>query len=300
MNSSPLSRPEKPEKPEKSGLSSKTNASSSIHIQKLGVIGAGVMGQALIRGLMAKGVVAPENVWAAAKRESSCVKIRETLGIAAYTDYLEQLPDTDVLLLCVKPAGLPGVLEKLQKAAISPKTLLISIVAGQSIERMEQGLAPIQAPVIRAMTNTPCLVGQAMTAICGGTHATVAHVAAAQHIFETVGVCLELDEQHFDAVTSLSGSGPAYVYLIMEALVDGGVRVGLPRQAALQIVSQTLLGAATMVQQSKRHPAALRDDVTTPAGCTIGALLVMEDGKIRSVLARAVEEAARIASGLGG
>jgi pyrroline-5-carboxylate reductase len=284
----------------KSAPANKKETTAPVHIRKLGVIGAGVMGQALIKGLMAKGVVQPENVWAAAKRESSCVKIRETLGIEAYTDYLEQLPDTDVLLLCVKPAGLPGVLEKLQKAMISPKTLLISIVAGQSIERMEGGLDPIPSPVIRAMTNTPCLVGQAMTAICGGTHASKDHIAAAQHIFETVGVCMELDEQHFDAVTSLSGSGPAYVYLMMEALVDGGVRVGLPRQAALQIVSQTLLGAATMVQQSKRHPAALRDDVTTPAGCTIGALLVMEDGKIRSVLARAVEEAARIASGLGG
>lgn len=284
----------------KSAPANKKETAAPVQLRKLGVIGAGVMGQALIKGLMAKGVVQPENVWAAAKRESSCVKIRETLGIEAYTDYLGQLPDTDVLLLCVKPAGLPGVLEKLQKAMISPKTLLISIVAGQSIERMEAGLDPIPSPVIRAMTNTPCLVGQAMTAICGGTHATKEHIAAAQHIFETVGVCMELDEQHFDAVTSLSGSGPAYVYLMMEALVDGGVRVGLPRQAALQIVSQTLLGAATMVQQSKRHPAALRDDVTTPAGCTIGALLVMEDGKIRSVLARAVEEAARIASGLGG
>jgi pyrroline-5-carboxylate reductase len=138
-----------------------------------------------------------------------------------------------------------------------------------------------------------------MTAICAGTNTLETHTALAHQIFEAVGECIELDEAHFDAVTSLSGSGPAYMYLMMEALADGGVRVGLPRQAALKIVSQTVLGAATMVQQSGRHPASLRDDVTTPAGCTIGALLIMEDGKIRSVLARAVEEATRIAGELG-
>jgi pyrroline-5-carboxylate reductase len=282
-------------------MSSKSTAKEtepSGHFRKLGVIGAGVMGQALIRGLMAKGVVRPENVWAAARRESSCAGIREELGIAAYTDYAPALTDTDVLLIAVKPGGLKGVLEKLRKASLPPDTLILSIVAGQSIQTMEQTLDG-PWPVVRAMTNTPCLVGQAMTVICGGTHAKPEHLAIARRIFEAVGVCLELDESHFDAVTGLSGSGPAYVYLMMEALADGGVRVGLPRQAALQLVSQTLLGAATMVQQSRRHPAALRDDVTTPAGCTIGALLVMEDGKIRSVLARAVEEATRIAGGLG-
>lgn len=274
------------------------NTENTGAIRKLGVIGAGVMGQALIRGLMAKGVVQPEKVWAAARRESSCAGLREALGIPAYTDYTSALANTDVLLIAVKPGGLRGVLEKLRKSSLPPDTLILSIVAGQSIQMMEQVLNG-PWPVIRAMTNTPCLVGQAMTVICGGTHTRPEHLAVARRIFEAVGVCLELDESHFDAVTGLSGSGPAYVYLMMEALADGGVRVGLPRQAALQLVSQTLLGAATMVQQSRRHPAALRDDVTTPAGCTIGALLVMEDGKIRSVLARAVEEATRIASGLG-
>jgi pyrroline-5-carboxylate reductase len=176
--------------------------------------------------------------------------------------------------------------------------LIISIVAGTSIEFMEKRLG-IENPVIRAMTNTPCVVGQGMTAICAGTHTKPAHLKIAQKIFQSVGLCLELDEYHFNAVTGLCGSGPAYLYLIMEALADGGVRVGLPRDVALQMVSQTVLGAASMVQQTGRHPAALRDDVTTPAGCTIGALLVMEDGKIRSVLARAVEEATSIAGQLG-
>jgi pyrroline-5-carboxylate reductase len=269
----------------------------------MGVIGAGVMGQALIKGLMAKGVFQAEDIWAAVKTEASATRVSEELGVKAFTDYLPAVPGTDLLLLCVKPNGLRGVLEKLKSTQLKPGTVLISIVAGQSIEQMEGalGITTDSTPVavIRAMTNTPCLVGQGMTAICAGTHASKAHMTMAQTIFEAVGDCIQLDESHFDAVTGLSGSGPAYVYLMMEALVDGGVRVGLPRQAALRIVSQTLLGAATMVQQSKRHPAALRDDVTTPAGCTIGALLVMEDGKIRSTLARAVEEATQIAGGLG-
>lgn len=265
---------------------------------KLGVIGAGVMGQALIQGLMRKQMITLKNVWAAAKTEASCEKIRAELSVAAYTHYHDQLGDTDVLLLCVKPNGIKSVLEKLKAGGLKPDTLIISIVAGATIETMENILGTSN-PVIRAMTNTPCTVGQAMTTICGGTHATEKHLAIAQQIFEAVGICMELDETHFNAVTSLAGSGPAYVFLIMEALADGGVRVGLPREAALKIVSQTLLGAATMVQQSGRHPAALRDDVTTPAGCTIGALLTMEDGKIRSVLARAVEEATKIAGNLG-
>ncbi len=276
-------------------MSSKNNAMS---VRKLGVIGAGVMGQALIRGLMAKGIVTSKSVWASAKTEATCAQIQESLGIQAFTDYAQALADTDVILLCVKPGGLKSVLEKLRKLGVPPKTLIVSIVAGKTIEQMEAALAT-ENPVIRAMTNTPCLVGQAMTAICGGTHATGGQVALAKAMFEAVGQCLVLDESHFDAVTGLSGSGPAYVYLMMEALADGGVRVGLPRDAALAIVAQTLLGAAMMVQQSGRHPASLRDDVTTPAGCTIGALLVMEDGKIRSTLARAVEEATRIAGELG-
>lgn len=265
---------------------------------QLGVIGAGVMGQALIKGLMHKNVVSQSNIWAAAKTEGSCEKIRRELEIPCFTHYSEALADTDVILLCVKPGGVKGVLEKLKAKGLKPDALVISIVAGTTIETMQAALGS-QNPVIRAMTNTPCTVGQAMTAICPGEFATEKHMAIAHRIFEAVGVCMELDEVHFNAVTSLAGSGPAYVFLMMEALADGGVRVGLPRDAALKIVAQTLLGAATMVQQSGRHPASLRDDVTTPAGCTIGALLTMEDGKIRSVLARAVEEATRIAGNLG-
>jgi len=181
---------------------------------------------------------------------------------------------------------------------LAPHTLVISILAGVSTEKLEGHLGTAN-PVVRAMPNTPCIVGEGMTVVCGGRNASAHHLARARRIFEGVGKCLAADESHFDAITALSGSGPGYLYLVMEALADAGVRVGLPRQMALSLVSQTVLGAARMVQLSGRHPAALRDDVTTPAGCTIAGLLMLEDGKIRSVLARAVEEATRTAARLG-
>lgn len=269
-----------------------------IEIGRLGVIGAGVMGQAVMEGLLSRGVIARDKVWAAARSDSSCERVKAQLGVETYIDYRALLQDTDVLLLCVKPSQAERVLDHLHMAKLREDTLIISIVAGTPIRMMEDRLQSAN-PIIRAMTNTPCIVGQGMTVVCPGNHTAKHHLAIAHRIFESVGICIELEESHFDAVTGMSGSGPAYLYLIMEALADGGVRVGLPRDVALQIVSQTVLGAATMVQKSGRHPAALRDDVTTPAGCTIGALLIMEDGKIRSVLARAVEEATRIAGQLG-
>jgi pyrroline-5-carboxylate reductase len=267
-------------------------------VKQLGVIGVGVMGQALIQGLLKHHVLQPHQLWATARTEATCQQVRDQLGIQALREYTPLLADTDVLLLCVKPHQAIKLLQKLSADGLPAETLVISIAAGVSITQLEGALSGSN-PVIRAMTNTPCLVGQGMTTICSGSHALPTHRMIAQRIFESVGKCLEMDETYFDAVTGLCGSGPAYMYLIMEALADGGVRVGLPRAKALQMVAQTVLGAATMVLESGKHPAALRDDVTTPAGCTIGALLTLEDGKIRSVLARAVEEATHIASGLG-
>lgn len=265
---------------------------------KLGVIGVGVMGQALIQGLLKSGTVTPEQVWASARTEKTCHIVTKELGIQASPQYQPFLAGTDVILLCVKPKQALGVLESLKAAGLPKTTLVISIVAGTPIRKIGAALGG-ENPIIRAMPNTPCVVGEGMTVICPGTFASEAHLAKAQKIFESVGKVLVLEEHHFDAVTGLGGSGPAYLYLIMEALADGGVRVGLPREVALQMVSQVVLGAAKMVEKTGRHPAALRDDVTTPAGCTIAGLLTLEDGKIRSVLSRAVEEATQIAGQLG-
>jgi pyrroline-5-carboxylate reductase len=264
----------------------------------LGVIGAGVMGQTLIKGLLAGGSIPHERIWAGDKNAAACERARAELKIPVEVDYHARVPTADLILLCVKPADAEAVLDALKNAALRPETLLISILAGASTERLES-LLGTGNPLVRAMPNTPAIVGEGMTVICRGSHASAADLGRARQIFEAVGKCLPVDETHFNAITALSGSGPAYQYLIMEALADAGVRVGLPRHLALTLVSQTVLGSAKMVQITGRHPAALRDDVTTPAGCTIGGLLMLEDGRIRSVLARAVEEAARIAAHLG-
>jgi len=263
----------------------------------LGVIGAGVMGHTLIQGLLESGAVAREQMWATARTEATCEKASATLGIPVEVSYQHRVPSADVILVCVKPSQAAKVLATLHAAAPRADALLVSIMAGATTGQLEAMLGT-ENPWVRAMPNTPCIVREGMSVICGGRHAKPEHLARALKVFEAVGECAAVDESYFNAITALSGSGPAYQYLIMEALADAGVRVGLPRQLALKLVAQTALGAARMVQASGRHPAALRDDVTTPAGCTIGGLLMLEDGKIRSVLARAVEEATRIAAQL--
>ncbi|MGB6944954.1 MAG: pyrroline-5-carboxylate reductase [Bryobacteraceae bacterium] len=266
--------------------------------ETLGVIGAGVMGRTLLHGLFDSGAISRQQAWASAKSQVSCDAASEELGIPVTTDFARRVPDAGLILICVKPKQAAKVTAALQEAKLRRGTLLISIMAGETIAQLESALGT-QNPWVRAMPNTPCVVREGITVICPGSHATPDHMARAQRIFEAVGQCLPADESYFNAVTALSASGPAYQYLIMEAFADAGVRVGLPRHLALKLVAQTAVGAAKMVQATGRHPAALRDDVTTPAGCTIAGLLMLEDGKIRSVLARAIEEATRTAGELG-
>ena len=274
--------------------------------RQLGVIGAGVMGRTLLRGLFEAGLLSPSQAWAAAHSQESCDEVGTELGIPCVRSgpadgkpsYEDRLADTDVILICVKPKQAADVVDALRRGGVRRDTLLVSILAGVTIARFEQ-LLDLPNPWVRAMPNTPCVVGAGMTVVAPGTHATEAHLELAERIFSSVGRCRIVDESYCNAVTAMSGSGPAYMYLMMEAMADAGVRVGLPRDLALQLVAQTMLGSARMVLETGRHPAALRDDVTTPAGCTIGGVLMLEDGKIRSVLARAVEEATRIVEQLG-
>jgi pyrroline-5-carboxylate reductase len=266
--------------------------------ETLGVIGAGVMGRTILKGLFDSGVLSREQAWASSRSKETCESAAEELGITVSTDAASRVPTAGLILICVKPRQIAGVLSSLKATGLKPGTLLISVLAGTTVAQLES-LLGTENPWVRAMPNTPCVVREGMTAVCAGTHATPEHLAKAQRIFEAVGTCVAVDEGYFNAVTALSGSGPAFQYLIMEAFADAGVRVGLPRHMALTLVAQTAIGAARMVQATGRHPAALRDDVTTPAGCTIGGLLMLEDGKIRSVLARAIEEATKIAGDLG-
>jgi pyrroline-5-carboxylate reductase len=256
------------------------------------------MGQALLKGLLDSGSVELHQAWASTRSESSAREVSRELRVAATKDYGPHVRDAAVLLIAVKPAQAAKVAETLRGSGLREDTLIVTVLAGVTTERFE-ALLGTPNPVIRAMPNTPCLVGQGISVYCCGRYARPEHLAIAGVIFSSVGRALEVEEHYFNAITALSGSGPAYMYLVMEALADAGVRVGLPRDLALDLVTQTMLGSARMVQTSGRHPAALRDDVTTPAGCTIGGLLMLEDGKIRSVLARAVEEATRIVDQLG-
>ena len=265
----------------------------------LGVVGMGVMGCTILKGLLDAGALPRERAWGTSRSSETCREVASDLGVPVEPDVRERLAGAGVVVLCVKPAQLPAALATLAAAGtLRHDALVVSIAAGVDSAQLAALLGTVN-PIVRAMPNTPCVVGHGMTAVCRGPRATPTHVEQARRIFECVGSTVETDERHFNAITALSGSGPAYHYLIMEAMADAGVRVGLPRDLALALVAQTALGAARMVQTSGRHPAALRDDVTTPAGCTIGGLLMLEDGKIRSVLARAIEEATRIAARLG-
>jgi pyrroline-5-carboxylate reductase len=270
-----------------------------LETHNIAVIGAGTMGRAITTGMIRAGVVRAPQISVADRTPASAESLSRELGVRAASDNADACRDAEIVLLCVKPNDVAGVVESLREAnALWPRALIISIAAGvttQSIERYAGGTAA----VVRAMPNTACLISKGMTVVAAGARATSEHVDAARTIFATLGRCLTLDEKHLNVVTGLSGSGPAFLYVVMEALADGGVMCGLPRAVATELVAQVALGAAEMILTTGKHPSALKDDVTTPGGCTIAGLLAMEDGKIRSVLARAVETAAHVAGGLG-
>jgi len=269
--------------------------------RKLAILGLGTMGQALARGLMqGEGASQPGSIRGTVKHADKTAALAAECAFGVGTDNAEAVRESDVILLCTKPKSAAAVVAELSTSgALDHGPLLISIAAGVSTAALEAA-AGRALPVVRAMPNTPCRINQGMTVLSAGAHASAADLATAEAIVSPLGRVLRLDEEHMDAVTGLSASGPAFIYVIIEALAEGGVMVGLPRKVATELAAQCVQGAARMVLETGRHPADLKDEVTTPAGCTISALLALEDGKLRSVLARGVQEAARAASGLGG
>ena len=263
----------------------------------LTVLGCGTMGEAIVRGLLRSGRLKPEQLYATDRRAEVVRALHEKHGIRTTGDNLEAGRAASVVLVCVKPHEVAAALDNDAMRAILRGKLVISIAAGVRLDQL-RGWLPDSA-VIRAMPNTPCLIGEGMTVIARGPGVSDSQAAIATEIFRAVGRCVEAEDKVMDAVTSLNGSGPAFAYMILEALSDGGVRMGLRRDAAMEIAAQMVQGAARMVLQTGMHPAALKDQVTTPAGCTIAGLLILEDGRMRSVVARAVEEAAHVASKLG-
>ena len=274
--------------------------------RSLCVIGCGTMGEAIVAGVLRAGWLERERLVVTARREVVAAKLRERLGVSATTDNLAACRDAEVVLVCLKPQRYAEILDTdAMREALAGK-LVISIAAGVTLDKLGAWLPG--TALIRAMPNTPSLIGEGMTVVCraraggGERDANVAdegQLGVAMKIFGSVGECVELEPKHMDAVTGLNGSGPAFVYVMLEAMADGGVMMGLPRDVALRMAAQVFRGAAAMVLDTDTHPAALKDQVTTPAGCTIAGILTMEDGRIRSVLARTVQEAAKVAAGLG-
>jgi pyrroline-5-carboxylate reductase len=258
---------------------------------KIAVIGAGKLGEALIAGMMDAGVVKKDQFIATAAHRESVDLLQKKLGVKTTLSNGEAVRKSRIVLLCVKPQVVEEVLRQIADD-MTPSHVLISVAASVSTRFMENILAkPI--PVIRAMPNTPCLIKQGMTAVSAGTHATEAHLQAARKMFDAIGRCLVVDEKHMDAVTALSASGPAFVYTIIESLIEGGVKVGLPRDVATLMAAQMVHGSANMVLQTGEHPAKLKDIVTTPAGCTVDGLLELEEGGLRVTLIKAVDRATR-------
>ncbi len=265
--------------------------------ETLAVLGTGTMGEAILRGLLRSGKIEASQIIGTDRRAEVTRAIAEKHGIRTTQDNREAAAAAQVILLCVKPQEVePLVTDAAVSAALAGK-LVVSIAAGVRLDQLAAWLP--KSAVVRAMPNTPCLIGEGMTVIARGPRVTDAQAATVIEVFRCVGGCLEADDKVMDAVTSLNGSGPAFAYIILEALTDGAVRMGLRRDTAMQIAAQMVQGAARMVLQTGMHPAALKDQVTTPAGSTIAGLLILEDGRIRSVIARAVEEAAKTAGKLG-
>jgi pyrroline-5-carboxylate reductase len=252
----------------------------------VGIIGLGTMGKLLVRGILAAG----EKVVVAGATRSNPQGTGKELGINVESDNVKIARQSDLIVLCVKPHQARAALEQLAPT-LRPAQVLLSICASISIDDIRAWTSG-HAAIIRAMPNTPCAVGEGMTVLAASSDVAEKQLAAARSLFEPLGRTAVVDESLMDGVTGLSGCGPAYGYLIIESLSEAGVKLGIPRAISVLLAAQTMLGAAKMVLERGEHPAALKDEVTTPAGCTIDALMALEDGKLRSTLIRGVIAAA--------
>jgi pyrroline-5-carboxylate reductase len=265
--------------------------------ERLAIIGTGNMGEALLRGLLRAGVVRADQVVTTVRRAERQSHLASTYGVAVTLDNVAAARDADVLVLAVKPQILDRVLGEIG-AAVKPTALVISIAAGVPTTTIE-GRLPAGVHVCRVMPNTPAIVDAAATAIAGGAHARPEDLVRVRSMFEAVGKVIEVEEGLLDAVTGLSGSGPAYVFMIIEALSDAGVKVGLPRYQAQALAAQTLFGSAKLLLETGEHPGVLKDRVTSPGGTAIAGLHTLEEGGLRTTLINAVVSATQRSKELG-
>jgi pyrroline-5-carboxylate reductase len=265
--------------------------------EKIGVVGAGKIGSAIARGVIRAGLATKEKVIASDVSDALRQSITQELGIKATADNSELCDFADIVILAVKPQVVDPVAKEIAKK-VGKSKLVVSVAAGVPLARIEANLLP-GARVVRVMPNIPCVVGAGAAGFAGGAHATAADLEKVGAILNSFGVGLPVEEKYLDAVTGLSGSGPAYVFLFMEALADGGVQVGLARDVALRLAMQTVYGAAKMALESNKHLGELKDEVTSPGGTTIAGLYAMEQKGFRGTVIDAVVNATRRSQELG-
>jgi pyrroline-5-carboxylate reductase len=265
---------------------------------KVAVLGAGKMGGILLQGFLKNNLLGTDQIAATVQHQDRATALSAQFGISVTTDNAAAAAWADVILLGVKPVQVPGLIWEI-KAGLTKKKMLLSFAASVTTVAIEEA-AGIELGVVRAMPNTPAMISAGVTALCGGRFVSAEQLGVAQKIFQTVGRTVVVDEKHMDAVTGLSGSGPAFLYIIIEALAEAGVNVGLPRDVATLLAAQTTLGAARMVLETGYHPALLKDQVTTPAGCTVDGILELEEGGLRVTLIKAVKRATMRAKELAG
>ncbi|HTU24123.1 MAG TPA: pyrroline-5-carboxylate reductase [Pirellulales bacterium] len=266
--------------------------------KKIGFVGAGQMARALAGGFVSAGLVAPQDILAADPDPAALDGFGQTVaGFARCGSNAEVAKGADLLVLAVKPQQVGVALAEVA-SAVNGRHLVVSIAAGIRLATLAAGL-PAGVRLVRVMPNTPALVGESASGYALGTAATPADAQEVQRLLESVGQAFRVEEKLLDAVTGLAGSGPAFVYVMIEALSDGGVRMGLQREVALALAAQTVKGAAEMVLISGEHPAVLKDKVTSPGGTTIAGLAALEQGGLRSSLIAAVEAASRRSIELG-
>lgn len=254
------------------------------------------MGGILLQAFLKNNLLHPDQIVATVQHSERALALSAQFGVEVITDNLAAAQRADVILIGVKPIQVPALIETI-KPALTGDKLILSIAASVKTQSIEES-SGIEIAAIRAMPNTPAMLAAGVTALCAGRFVSETQMAIAQRIFQTVGRTVVVDEKHMDAVTGLSGSGPAFLYIIIEALAEAGVNVGLPRDVATLLAAQTTYGSARMVLETGYHPALLKDAVTTPAGCTVDGILELEEGGLRVTLIKAVKRATQRAKEL--
>jgi len=262
----------------------------------MAILGLGKMGSILLQAFCRQNIVKPEDIVATVNHSERAGALSSKFGVKVTTDNPAAIKGADIILLCVKPQVLGEVLREIEPE-LNEQQIVISIAASVPTSYIEQRIKA-GIPVVRAMPNTPSMVGAGMTAFCCGTAVKPADLEVVHRLFDTVGETIRVDEKHMDAVTGLSASGPAYIFMVLESLAEGGVKVGLPRDIAMKLAGQTVLGAAKMMLETGDHPALLKDAVATPAGCTVDGILELEEGGLRVTLIKAVVKASQRAKEL--